>query len=231
VIEISVRSIVGAWVVLALACTSAQAKSRQQRPVHRFDVSFGAGVFGGADLSSSDAALRANSVTPQPYRVFSADWHISSSRAVEGRVGFALTHRVGVEGRFGFNRPDLRATIENDVEGASALTIVEPIDQYVIDAGVVVMLDELRVGQFVPFVTAGGGYVRQLHEGRTVVDEGRAIHLGAGVKRWFVVRRRGAITGAGVRGDVELQLMSGGIELEEGLQPHATVSGSFFVTF
>lgn len=225
------RSMVGAWLVVAIMWTPAAAQGRQQRPVHRFEISFGAGMFGGADLKSSDAALRANSMTPQPYRVFTSDWHIAASPVVEGRVGFAVTHRVGVEGRFGFNRPDLRATIEHDVEGASALTIVEPIDQYVIDAGVVIMLDELRVGPLVPFVSAGGGYLRQLHEGRTVVEEGRAIHLGGGVKHWLVIRRRGSIKGAGVRGDAELQLMSGGIELDQGLQPHAVVSGSVFVTF
>ena len=46
-----------------------------------------------------------------------------------------------------------------------------------------------------PFVTAGGGYLRQLHEGLTVIEEGRVFYVGGGARYWIFARARGVPQG------------------------------------
>ena len=130
------------------------------------------------------------------------------------------------------SRPELRASVSSDAESAPPITIAERVDQYGLDASVIVMINELAVGsRTLPFVVAGAGFLRQLHEGRTVVEQGPLFHAGGGIKHWVVARARGVITGAGLRADARLYLMPGGISFEDSPRPHAAMSGSIFLTF
>jgi len=63
------------------------------------------------------------------------------------------------------------------------------------------------------------------------VEQGRVFHLGGGIKHWLMARDRGFISGAGIRMDARLYLMSGGIAFDDGPGPHGAVSGSVFVSF
>jgi hypothetical protein len=150
---------------------------------------------------------------------------------VEARAGVNLSRRVGIEARFGHTRPELRTSVAEDAEGAPALTIVERIDQYAIDGGVVFRIDEWRLAGLAPFVTAGAGYLRQLHTGQTLVEQGHSYYLGGGVRRAFLARDRHLVKAAGVRADVRLDLLSGGVSFDHQLTMHAAVSGALFVGF
>ena len=67
------------------------------------------------------------------------------------------------------------------------------------------MLDELRMGpRLVPFAAAGGGYLRQLHEGQTLVEQGQVYHAGGGLKYWLLTRKVGAVRSAGLRTDARI---------------------------
>jgi len=112
------------------------------------------------------------------------------------------------------------------------VTIAEKVDQYFIDGSLLIMLDELRMGaRLVPFVAAGGGYVRQLHEGQTVVEQGEVYHAGGGFKYWLLTRRTGRVRTAGVRGDARAYLMRGGVSFDDHPRSHVAISGSVFVGF
>jgi hypothetical protein len=210
---------------------AAAAQGTPPRPVGRLEIAGGVGLFGGHSFGSADATIRANTAAPTPFLLFSADSRLGRAPVVEARLSTALTRRYEVEGRFSFSRPELRSSISADVEGAPGLTVVERIDQYVIDGALLVLLDEIRIGGAVPFASAGAGYLRQLHEGLTVIESGRVFHIGGGVKHWFFSRARGVARAAGVRGDARLYFLSGGIALDDGPRSHVAISGSFFVTF
>ena len=217
---------------LAGAPAHASAQSRDARPQSRVDVVVGGGLLAGAGLGSKDATLRANSTTPQPYRLFTAVSRFSAAPLFEIRSSVPLNRRLEIEGGLVLTHPELRSAIGNDVENPAALTIVERVDQYFIDARLIVMIDELSLGdRTVPFVEGGGGYLRQLHEGQAVVEHGHLYHLGAGLKHWMVARDRGAIKGAGVRGDARVYVMARGISFGNRPRPRAAISGSFFVSF
>jgi hypothetical protein len=218
--------------MLLVGALPVDAQMTEQRRVRRVEVDAGGGILGGAALGSADANLRASDSARRPFRLFSTGSRFASAPTVHMRAGFAFTRRIGVEGGLMVSRPDLRTSISADVEGAPAVTIAERVDQYVIDAGVVIMLGELGFsGRTIPFVAAGAGYLRQLHEGQTLVEQGQVYHAGGGVKHWLLARDRGFISAAGLRADARVYLMSGGIAFENRPRPHVAISGSVFVTF
>jgi len=218
--------------MLLVGALPVDAQITGQRRVRRVEVDAGGGILGGAGLGSADANLRASDPARRPFRLFGTGSRFASAPTFHVRAGVALTRRIGVEGGLLLSHPDLRTSISGDVENAPGITIAERIDQYGIDVGIVVTLSELSLGgRTVPFVAAGAGYLRQLHEGQTVVEQGRAYHAGGGVKHRLLSRDRGFLSAAGVRADARVYLMSGGIAFEDRLRPHMAISGSVFVTF
>ena len=199
------------------------------RPIRRIEIAGGGGLLGGAALGGADAKLRGRGGSD--FQLFSTESEFARASIAEVRAGYALSRRYAVEARLAFARPELRTTVSNDAENAPSLTVSERADQYVIDGSLIVLLDRLQVGRLVPFAAAGAGYLRQLHEGRTLVEQGTAYHLGGGVRQWLSVRNNAVIKAFGVRADARVYLFSGGISTDDGVRPHAAVSGSLFVTF
>jgi hypothetical protein len=218
--------------IALISALPATAQTRAAVPAGRLEMDAGGGWLGGAGLGSNDANLRAAAATPAPFRLFSVDTNQESAPTFHVRAAFAFTPRFGVEGGLTFGHPELRASVSNDVESAPPITVAERIDQYSIDASIIVLIRELALSQrTLPFVSGGAGYLRELHEGQTVVEQGRVFHLGGGVKHWFMARDQGFISGAGIRIDARLYLMSGGIAFDDRPRPHGAVSGSVFVSF
>jgi hypothetical protein len=225
---------VGLSLVLLIVCAaSTSAQTAEERPAHRVEGTIGGLWLGGAGLGSSTAALRANTTgTPSPFNLFTTESRFGSAPGLDARVGYGLTKRITVEAGLVFSRPEIRTRVSNDVENAPGLTVVEPVEQYFVDGAVVLLLDRFAIGgRTVPFVSGGAGYLRQLHEGQTLVETGQVYHLGGGVKHWFTLRDRGFVRGAGVRVDGRLYLLVKGIEFEDHVRPHGAIAGSLFVTF
>ena len=218
---------VGCWCCL-VATIDAQSRATQSG---RIEVAGGAGLFGGTGLGERDANLRANSVTPAPYRLFTTTSSFGAAPLVEARVAVGVSRRLAVEGRFGFSRPEIRTSISSDAEQGSPVTAVEQLDQYMIDGSIVLRFDRFQWSSVVPFAAAGAGYVRQLHEGQTLVEDGHSYHVGGGVRRRLFLNDRGFVKSAGVRGDVRVYLLSGGAAFDTATRAHVAVSAAFFAGF
>jgi hypothetical protein len=217
-----------AMVLLAWAMdASAQTSSF----VHRLEVTGGVGYFSGAGLGSANANLRANSTGAQPFTLFTTDSTMSGSLAGEARIGWWVSRRVAIEGRLGYSRPNIEASVRADAEGAPPVTVVEGINQFVIDAGVLFRIDEMRIGRVVPYAAGGAGYLRQVHEGLAFIDQGHVYHLGGGVMRDVVTRTRGVIRAAGLRADVRVYLLSGAASLNDRATVHGSYTAGLFVRF
>lgn len=219
-----------ALVVVASLAAPVIASAQAMPPLHRLEVYGGGGWLIGGSLGSRDANLRANG-SSTAFTLFKTRSSMTAAPAVEVGVGTLVTRRVGAEARLVYGRPEVRTSVSADTEGAPAVTVVERIDQYAITGSVVVLIDELRRRGATPYVVAGAGYVRQLHEGQTVIEHGHSIHVGGGVKRWLWTRDRHLVKAAGLRGDARLELVSGGVAFDNRLRPRGVVSGAFFVTF
>jgi hypothetical protein len=221
-------------VLLIVFCAAAptSAQDADQRPVRRPEVSIGGGWFGGAELGTADANLRANATPPQPLRLFSADTRVAGAPTLAVDVAFSFNRRWGIEGSVTKGGPELRSAISADSEGAPGMTAIERLDQYVFEGRVVIMLDELRLGErTVPFATAGAGYLRQLHEGHTVIEEGAAYHVGGGLKHWLLARESGLLKAIGVRFDARLYVLTSAMAFDDDPRPQGAISGAAFVTF
>jgi hypothetical protein len=222
----------GILLALVATATPLQAQTAEGRPLRRPEITVGGGWLGGASLGSADASLRANDQAVTPFRIFSTGSDFGAAPALFVQAGLGLTLRLAVEGGLTWSRPEIRTTVGDDIEGAASLTVAEQVSQYFIDATLIVMLDELRIGgRTVPFAAAGGGYLRQLHEGGSAVDQGQVYHVGGGVKYWLRTRGAGRIRATGLRGDVRAYFTRGGVSYGEGPGPQAAVSGSFFLNF
>ena len=214
------------------AAVPAFAQTATDRPVHRFEISVGGGLLGGESLGAADANLRANDRTPQSFRLFATSSDIARAPLWYARVAYSLSRRFLLEGALTKGHPDIRVSVTSDAEDAAAATITETVDQYFIDGSVLIMLDELRIGaRLVPYAAAGGGYLRQLHEGHTLVEHGGVYNAGGGVKYWLLNRRSGVVRTAGLRGDARAYLLHGGISFEDRVRLRLAVSGSVFVGF
>lgn len=215
-----------------LGATSIEAQTADNRPIRRVEIDAGGGTLGGAGLGSADANLLANASTKQPFRLFTSDSRLAAAPTWHVRTGFAFSRRFAIEGGVVVSHPDIRTSVSGDLEGAPGLTVAEQVDQYFFDASLIMMLDALKVGsRTVPYAVVGGGYLRQLHEGLTVVEHGQVYHAGGGIKHWLVARDRGRLKALGLRADARLYLLASGISFDQGPRPHGAISGSLFIGF
>jgi len=219
------------WLLELAASPGVFAQTADDAHVHRFEVAAGGLWLGSADLGAEDADLRANRTPSAPFRLFSTDTRADSASGFDGHIGYWLTRSLAVEAGFVFSRPALSTRVTGDAEGAPALAVEEKLDQYFIDAGVVWLIERLRIGQkTVPFVSGGAGYLRQLHEGQTLIETGQVYHVGGGVRYWLRQNPRARIHGMGVRIEGRAYILSSGVQFEERGRTHGALSASFFVT-
>jgi len=196
-------------------------------PVGRLQVGAGVGWLGGSVFGEQPADLRAAS--GGPYRLFESNTELASTGMFEARVGILLTRRYGIEGRAARSSPELRTVVSSDGETTGSFTLAEQIDQYVFDGGVVIRLDEWGTSRLTPFASAGLGYVRQLHEGHELGEDGYLFYVGGGFTHALFSGGQGLIRAASVRADLRLNVIS--MELDEGRRSQGSVSGSIVFTF
>ena len=218
-------SLIAALVLLA----ASTARAQTDPPLHRLQLGAGVGFFSGATLGDADANLRTNST--DPYRLFATSTEQAGTIGLHLHAAIDLTRRFGLEAHTLFARPDVRTSVTDDVENAPSVDAVERLDQYLIDGGVVIRLHEFRMEGWVPFATAGAGYLRQLHEGLTLSEHGHLFYFGGGVRRVLMQRPKGLLRGLGARGDVRLDILSGGITVEDKRRNQFSASASIFVVF
>jgi hypothetical protein len=218
--------------VVTLAGAASAAGQATERPVHRFEATVGALWLGSGELGSQDADLRRGGTTPGDFRVFATDTGLDASPGFDGRVAYWLTRSLAVEAGFVMTRPIVTTRVTDDIEDADDLTLEEDLEQYFVDVGAVLLLDRFSIGdRTVPFVSGGAGYLRQLHEGRTLVETGQVYHLGGGVRHWLRMRDTGFLRAAGLRVDARIYMLANGFAFEDSVRPHGAISGALFLTF
>lgn len=219
-----------AALVAALLLAASSAHAQSEPTLHRLQLAGGVGFISGAPLGDADAELRSGG-SSDPFRVFTTSSRLAGATVLDLRASVDLTRRYGLEAHVLFGHPELQTEVTNDVENAPAVTAVERLDHYLIDGGIIVRLPEFTVKGWMPFATGGAGYLRQLHEGLTVTEQGRVFYAGAGTRRVMMSRPRGVVRGLGVRGDVRLNILTDGITVEDKARRHLSASASLFVVF
>jgi hypothetical protein len=190
----------------------------------------GGGIFvGGYDLGSSTAELTSNSGTlGTPFTLFETDNRVDAGAGLIGRIGVYLTPSFAVEGGLRFTQPKFTSRITADAESAANTTAEETIHQYVFEGSAVWHFgrSSSTSGRMTPFVFGGAGYLRELHEGDALVEEGTEYHAGGGIKWWL-----GAKHTMGVRAEAGFSIRDGGFDFEKKRRIVPVAAGSFVWAF
>ena len=220
-----------AAVLLVASSASAQDDGPALR-AHRFNLAAGPIATGGYPVGDQNANLRRNaSGNPAPLPLFRTDSTFESATGFDARVSFAFTRTLAVELGATYSRPRLEVTISDDMESGADVQLGEEVVQYTVDVSGLWQLPGISFGRRArPYLTVGGGYLRQLHEDRLVAETGRIFHAGGGVRVWFT----GGSTTAraiGLRAEARLVHRSRGIEFEDASRNFPAFSLLGFVGF
>jgi len=223
------RAIIASIVIVGAGLVRVDSASAQtQRLPGTIEFSGGASWLGKVSFGSADATE--TTPTGSTTKLFETSSSLRPAAGLEARLGVRLAGRAEVEGFMSFAKPTLATTISNDIEAGTTVTARERVTEYVFGGAVLWYDNEsppLRV-----FVTAGAGYLRQLHESNTLAVTGQIYYGGVGVKYFFLSQRgRQVVKGLGLRVDGRLIAQRRGISLDDRVHYAPEVAGSLFVRF
>jgi hypothetical protein len=217
-------------VVLLGVPAIAHAQEAPSLRAHRVTVSAGVLWSGGYDVGSATAQLRGNSpgATATPFTLLTADSRVSSATGPEIKAGFAFTRSLLFEAGGSLSRPRIGVSITADAEAPAQQLVGEELRQFVIDGSLSWQLPIRLGGRLAPFVIGGGGYLRQLHEDRTLGETGQIYYAGGGA-RYFLRGGYGSSRPVGLRGDVRVNVRRRGIDFDNTMRAYPTLSLQLFV--
>lgn len=204
----------GVW----LACLASPADAQVRRPPREAPSNgsweIGGGVvwtdaFSGAETA---AELTQNSATEGGFDLFKASGRVRNGTGVGGTLGYYLSRSLALEAGVRYSQPRLTYRLSGDFENADAATASETLTRYVFTGSLVWHLRGLAFGRRgAPFLTAGAGYVRDLHDKNELIETGTEYHAGAGVKIWFGTGPRRL----GIRGQAGVSITDGGFDFRD----------------
>jgi hypothetical protein len=197
-------------------------------------VTLGGGIVwsGPYDVGDATAGLRGNGIgsAPPVFTLFTASSRITQAFAPELRVGYAVTPQATIEFGLAYTRPRVAISIRNDAEAPSQDLPGETLEQYVIGGAVTWQLP-VRVGrQWAPFAIGGAAWLRQLHQDRTLAENGQLYYAGGGA-RYFLRGGHGPGRAIGLRGDARVNFRTNGVDFEDQMRMYPTVSVAAFIGF
>lgn len=222
--------LLGFWMAILAATGTAVAQDAPSlRPRH---VTIGAGLAwsGAYDMGVATAQLRGNgtTATPPPFTLFRADSHLTTATMPDLRVGIALTRRMAFEAAVSLSHPHIGVLIAGDAEAPSQALLGEELEQYVFEGGMTWQPPIALGRNLAPLVSVGAGFLRQLHEDRTLAETGEIYHAGGGLRYWLR-GRSGATKALGIRADARVNIRRRGIDFEDKMRTYPTFSLALFV--
>lgn len=211
-----------ALVLLAAAPCRAQSTSSG-----RLEVSGGIRWMGPAGFGRADAAESTLGGTTRP--LFSTETTLDASAGAQGSVSVRVARGLRLEAAAAYNPTGLSVRITGDPEVTASATASAPVSQILVEAGVVRELR--RRGRLTPFATGGVGYLRQLNDGRTLIETGTSFYGGAGL---YYVRESAhprRLKATGVRADVRAEFLRGGVAPDRSTRVVPAVTAAFFARF
>ena len=142
-------------------------------------------------------------------------------------VGVRLSQLIRVEGAVVFSPTQLSTRITEDAEGVPDTTITSPVTQILVEGGVLAQPRRWRTRHVSPFVVAGLGYLRQLNDGRTLVETGSSYYVGGGLYYVRTAARPGRVKATGVRADVRALVLHDGVAPDSDWRTHRRDYGYF----
>jgi hypothetical protein len=214
---------------LAVLLANAATVSAQSDDRGRLEVAAAARWMGPIDFPGRPADETTLGGGTRP--LFDSATTLEGSVGGSGLVGLRLSRAFQVEFTFGYNPTSLRTQITSDAEGIRDLAVDAPVTQLLMEGGVVVRPTAWGGGRLVPFLTAGAGYLRQLNDGRTLVETGRSYYVGGGLYYERATAGRRRLKASGIRIDVRGQVLQEGVAPDDTPRVAPAVAAGLFVRF
>jgi len=203
--------------------------SAQSVDTSRVEVSGGFRWIGPLDLASVPA--NESTLGGGSRALFDSTTTLEESFGGTVTVGVRLSQLIRVEGAFVFSPTQLSTRISDDTEGVPDTTVTSPVTQILVEGGVLAQPGRWRTRHVSPFATAGLGYLRQLNDGRTLVETGGSYYAGGGL---YYVRTSASperVKATGVRADVRALVFHDGVAPDSDWRPAAAITVTFFIRF
>jgi hypothetical protein len=216
-----------AW--FGAAPASAQVVWTPEKP-RRGSIEIGGGLSwaGAFDVDSLPANLTANAGNQAPpFVLFNTETRVGGVSGLQARIGLFVTPSVAVEARVTYNRPVVSVRVFDDFEGAPGLTAEQTMSRYGFDGSVVLYRGGAGARRAVPFLMAGAGYLRELHEGNELMETGRSFHGGAGVNYWLTQGRRRLA----LRGEALIVVRDGAFGSDDRRRAHPSLGATLGYLF
>jgi hypothetical protein len=176
-----------------------------------------------SDVNATEAAFGGTTRT-----VFKSSTEFEQAACPDARVAVRLMPAIDAEGAVTFGRTHLTTQITQDPEAAN-VTVSEPVTVYLLEAGVAAHPARWHRGRSSPFVSGGIGYLRQLHDGHTLVEGGRTWYVGGGLRYPMKAEAVHGMKSAVVRLELRATILTGSSALDGAthILP-AVIAGVFF---
>jgi hypothetical protein len=214
----------------AWPCARLEAQFAGAEP--RFEVSAGPSWTGSASYGTRDATL--TTANGDRFSLFSTSSDLAAATGVEVHVGSRVTRLFRAEIAGSYSAPRLETSVGGDTEGAASAIASEGVKQFVVEGAGILLLPRLRLGsRGLPFVRAGAGYVRQLHDGNVLVETGPTYQVGGGAKISLTTAQRSQkkVKQIGLRVDGRACIRTGGVALDGHAHTVPQFSAALFVGF
>jgi len=216
-------------VAAAMACGVALVAPAAASAQPRLDITISGARWEGYGLDAGRASITGpQTPTGSPVTLFDTDAAIRPGPGAELRLGWRVFRGIYAEATGGLGVNAIEARVSGDIEQAPPITVSSTLTQITIEGGALIEVATLPLfaGNLVPFVDGGGGYLRQVHEERVLIETGRTLYVGAGVKwRSAAVKPRGLVQRLVVRADARFVSRTAGVDVVDERRNYITVSG------
>ena len=196
----------------------------------RLEAAIGVRWIAATSLGASEAS--ATRATGGRLTLFTTESQLDPVKSVEGRLGVRIAREIQIEASASYGESGVTTSIGADVEGIPDSVAAESLKEFTVEGAVVWQLERLRFGsRVVPLVSAGGGYMRRLHEDRTLAETGGIYHVGVGVSVLLAQRTGGRLRAVGLRADGRGVVRTGGVVFDDRRRVTPAAGASLFVRF
>jgi hypothetical protein len=221
-----------AAILTVMHVTAAGAQQAVRAVPGRLELDAGIVWTGAQALGTRDATLTTG--TGSTLHLFSSTSDLLAATGFEGRVAVKVARTLDAYASMSYAKPELTTRVTSDIENSTGATVSESVRQYLVGGGIVWYVAPRRVSSRIrPFIGAGAAYLRQLHEGATLVETGQSYDVGGGVKVLFAARTRPRqlVKATGVRLEARAIVRTKGITFDGRRSIAPAAAASFFVRF
>jgi hypothetical protein len=165
---------------IVLAAVVATAAPMRAQDAARWELAAGGSWTSTTPIGDLRAVAR--QADGRPLTLFETTTELEEMPAVAMQAGMRLSRAWWLELTGAYGTTHLVSRVSSDLEVPRQVSARERVQQWTLEAGLSLRLPRWRFdGRLTPFVSIRGGYLRDVHEARTLAESGQVYFAGAGV--------------------------------------------------